>query len=60
MPLREPICILKVEIDGDQVETLSLYDGEKPQDVVLNFGKQFNLTDNAMKRLLKQILAQLQ
>lgn len=48
----EPLCILKIELDGEHVEQIKVYEGENPHDVVENFGEQFNLSDNAKKRLL--------
>lgn len=52
---REPICVLKVELDGDHQEKIKVYEGEDPQKIVEKFGDQFNLSENAKKRLLKQI-----
>lgn len=52
---RDPICVLKVELDGDHREKIKVYEGEDPQLIVEKFGNQFNLSDNAKKRLLKQI-----
>jgi len=52
---REPICVLKVELDGDHTEKIKVYEGEDPAEIVDKFGDQFNLSDNAKKRLLKQI-----
>lgn len=56
---REPICVLKVELDGDHTEKIKVYAGEDPDMIVQRFGIQFNLSENAMKRLLKQIKQQL-
>ena len=54
-----PICVLSVELDGNNTEKLKVYEGEDPELVVRNFGKKYNLSDNAMRRLLKQIEQQL-
>jgi hypothetical protein len=50
---REPICVLKVELDGDHTEKIKVYEGEDPELIVQRFGIQFNLSENAMNRLLK-------
>jgi len=54
-----PICVLSVELDGNNTEKLKVYEGEDPELVVQNFGMKYNLSDNAMRRLLKQIEQQL-
>lgn len=48
-----PICVLSVELDGNNTEKLKVYEGEDPELVVQNFGMKYNLSDNAMRRLLK-------
>jgi len=48
-----PICVLSVELDGNNTEKLKVYEGEDPETVVQKFGYKFNLSDNAMRRLLK-------
>ena len=53
---REPICILKVELDGgDNVQHIKIYEGELPEDIVDQFGLKYNLTERAKYRLLDQI-----
>jgi len=42
-----------VEIDGSHKELLALYENEDPAEVVQRFGAEFNLTENAMERLLE-------
>jgi hypothetical protein len=51
----EPICVLNIELDGENVEEIRVYEGEDPRIIVQKFGEQFNLSDNAMKKLLEQI-----
>ena len=55
MPAEEPICVLKIELDGEHVEEIRIYEGDKPDEIVEEFGQQFNLSDNAKRRLLMQI-----
>jgi len=54
-----PVCVLSVELDGNNSKKLKVYEGEDPELVVQNFGLKYNLSDNAMRRLLKQIEEQL-
>ena len=51
----EPICILNIELDGENVEEIRVYEGEDPRVIVKKFGDQFNLSDKAMHKLLLQI-----
>ena len=55
----EPICVLNIELDGENVEEIRVYEGEDPRVIVQKFGEQFNLSDNAMKKLLEQIRDQI-
>ena len=50
-----PICVLKIELDadGDNVEEIRVYDGDDPKAIVAKFGNQFNLSNNAMSKLLE-------
>lgn len=49
----EPICVLKVELDGgDNVQHITVYEGEVAEDIVEEFGRKFNLSENAKSRLL--------
>lgn len=52
---RMPICVLKIELDadGDNVEEIRVYDGDDPKAIVAKFGNQFNLSNNAMSKLLE-------
>ena len=55
----QPLCALSVQLDGDSTEILKVYEGEDPKLVVEDFGLKYNLSDNAMRRLLKQVEQQL-
>lgn len=48
----EPICVLKIELDGEHAEEIKVYENDDPKRIVDQFGQQFNLSDNAKKRLL--------
>lgn len=50
-----PICVLSVELDGYRSEKLKVYEGEDPELVVQSFGLRHNLSESAMRRLLKQV-----
>jgi hypothetical protein len=52
---REPICVLKVELDGNHTEKIQVFHGEDPEIIVQKFGNEFNLSANAKNRLLSQI-----
>jgi len=49
----EPICVLNIELDGENVEEIRVYEGEDPRLIVQKFGSQFNLSENAMRKLLE-------
>ena len=52
----EPLCILKVELDGGaNVQLIKVYEGQLPEEIVNNFGAKFNLSERAKYRLLDQI-----
>jgi len=34
----EPICILKIELDGENVEEIRVYEGDDPSQIVDRFG----------------------
>ena len=52
----EPICVLKVELDGgENVQHISVYEGQIAEEIVDDFGRKFNLSENAKHRLLTQI-----
>ena len=44
--------MLKVELDGEHTEKIVVYPNQDPREIVAKFGDQFNLSDNAMNRLL--------
>lgn len=51
----EPICILRVELDGNRIEEVKIFEGETPEQVVQQFSAKFNLSKNGQKRLLAQV-----
>lgn len=55
----EPICVLKVELDGEHTEQLRIYASKDPRETVETFGEQFNLSEAAKRRLLSNIYAQI-
>lgn len=55
----EPICVLKIELDGEHAEEIKVYENDDPRKIVEQFGQQFNLSDNAKRRLLQQIEEQI-
>lgn len=57
----EPICVLKVELDGGQnVQLLRVYEGQIPEEIVEEFGEKFNVSENAKHKLLSRIYEQIQ
>lgn len=55
----DPICVLKIELDGEHVEEIKLYRQDEPHELVQRFGEQFNLCENAKQKLFDQIQEQL-
>jgi len=55
----DPICVLKVELDGEHTEQLRIYASKDPRETVETFGEQFNLSETAKRRLLSNIYAQI-
>lgn len=52
--------MLKVELDGgENVQHISVYEGQIAEEIVQDFGMKFNLSENAKLRLLQQIDAQI-
>tara|TARA_B110000285_G_C14684354_1_gene406138 strand:- start:163 stop:285 length:123 start_codon:yes stop_codon:yes gene_type:complete len=39
--------VLKIELDGEHVEEIKVFKNDRPFELVQQFGKQFNLSDNA-------------
>jgi hypothetical protein len=37
--------------DGANVQYIKVYEGQQPEDIVENFGRKFNLSENAKVRL---------
>jgi hypothetical protein len=45
---------LKVELDdGANVQHIKVYEGQQPEGIVEDFGRKFNLSENAKGRLLE-------
>lgn len=55
----EPICVLKVELDGEHTEQLRIFASKDPRETVEQFGVQFNLSEAAKRRLLSNIYQQI-
>lgn len=58
--VEEPICVLKIELDGQNVEEIKVFENDDPNQIVEEFGMKFNLSSNAKRRLLDQINDQIQ
>lgn len=56
----DPVCILGVELDGQQTEKITVRANQDPEQVVEAFGQRFNLSENAKRRLLEQIHKRMQ
>ena len=50
--VEEPICVLKIELDGENVEEIKVFENDDPKEIVTKFGDNFNLSQNARKKLL--------
>jgi hypothetical protein len=57
--VEEPICVLKIELDGEHMEEIKVFENDDPYQIVEKFGEDFNLSKNAKQRLLSQILEQI-
>ena len=53
--VEEPICVLKIELDGEHIEEIKVFENDDPHEIVEKFGNNFNLSQNARERLLEQI-----
>jgi hypothetical protein len=53
--VEEPICVLKIELDGENIEEIKVFENDNPVEIVRKFGDNFNLSENARQRLLQQI-----
>ena len=58
--VEEPICVLKIELDGENIEEIKVFENDDPAEIVRKFGDNFNLSQNARQRLLQQIEEQIQ
>jgi hypothetical protein len=50
--VEEPICVLKIELDGEHIEEIKVFENDDPNEIVQKFGNDFNLSQNARQRLL--------
>ena len=50
--VEEPICVLKIELDGSHSEEIKVFENDDPSVIVKEFGQKFNLSKNAKDRLL--------
>ena len=51
--VEEPICVLKIELDGRNIEEIKVFENDNPETIVNEFGNNFNLSQNAKQRLLE-------
>jgi len=58
-PEEEPICVLKIERDISNIDEILVYENDEPEDIVEEYGRKFKLTENAKKRLLKNVNEQI-
>lgn len=42
--VEEPICVLKIELDGENVEEIKVFENDDPKQIVSKFGDDFNLS----------------
>lgn len=42
--VEEPICVLKIELDGENIEEIKVFENDDPSEIVRNFGDKFNLS----------------
>lgn len=45
--VEEPICVLKIELDGEHIEEIKVFENDDPAAIVSKFGDDFNLSQNA-------------
>ena len=55
LPEEEPICVLKIERDISNIDEILVYENDEPEDIVEEYGRKFKLTENAKKRLLRNV-----
>lgn len=58
-PDEEPICVLKIERDSANIDEILVYENDEPEDIVEEYGRKFKLTENAKRRLLKNVNEQI-
>ena len=52
----EPICVLKVELDGgNNVQLLKVFENDNPDNIVDAFSKKFKISEKAKTKLLERI-----
>ena len=42
--VEEPICVLKIELDGEHIEEIKVFENDDPSEIVQKFGNDFNLS----------------
>ena len=42
--VEEPICVLKIELDGENIEEIKVFENDDPAEIVQKFGDNFNLS----------------
>ena len=42
--VEEPICVLKIELDGEHIEEIKVFENDDPNQIVQKFGNDFNLS----------------
>ena len=42
--VEEPICVLKIELDGRNIEEIKVFENDNPETIVQEFGDNFNLS----------------
>lgn len=58
--VEEPICVLRIELDGARSEDLKVFENDDPQTVVDEFCSRFNLSKHGKRKLLDQVKEQLE
>ena len=51
--------MLKIERDVSNIDEILVYEHDEPEDIVEEYGRKFKLTENAKKRLLKNVNEQI-
>ena len=58
--VEEPICVLRIELDGARSEDLKVFENDDPETVVDEFCSRFNLSKVGKRKLLEQVKEQLE